>query len=119
MYQKLRIWQYSITLIKNIYHYADLLPKSEEYNLKSQLKCAAVSVALNIAEGKCRKSSKDFAHFLNIASSSLSEVECILLICEQLNYFILEEDIIKNIKSLNKQINALINKLTLEESNEK
>jgi len=115
MYRKLKIWQDSILLIKDVYRYADLLPKGEEYNLKTQLKRAVVSVTLNIAEGKCRKSSKDFSHFLNIASASLSEVECILIISEQLKYFALDENIMNNIKSLNKQINALINKLREDE----
>lgn len=118
MYQKLKIWQDSIVLIQKIYYYAELLPKSEEYNLKSQLKRAIVSVTLNIAEGKCRKSAKDFSHFLNIALASLSEAECILLICKHLNYFNLDEEIFKSIKILNKQINSLINKLQTGDKNE-
>ena len=48
MYQKLKIWQDSIVLIQKIYYYTELLPKSEEYNLKSQLKRAIVSVTLQI-----------------------------------------------------------------------
>ena len=64
MYRKLEIWRDSIELLKDVYALADKLPKSEEYNLKSQLKRAMVSVPLNIAEGKCRASSKDFSHFL-------------------------------------------------------
>ena len=68
MYRKLEIWKESIELIKEIYCYADILPKSEDFNLKSQLKRAIVSVTLNISEGKCKSTAKDFAHFLNIAS---------------------------------------------------
>ena len=111
MYQKLKIWQESLKLIKEIYKYAEKLPKNEEYNLKSQIKRAVISVTLNIAEGKCRKTSKDFAHFLNVSSASLSEVECILLICESLNYFSVDENLYNDIKSLNRQIDALCTKL--------
>ncbi len=114
MYQKLKIWQKSLILIKEIYKYADKLPKNEEYNLKAQIKRAIISVTLNIAEGKCRKTSKDFAHFLNVASASLSEVECILLICESLNYFNVDTKLYNDIKSLNRQINALCTKLIKE-----
>ena len=112
MYRKLEIWKESVELIKEIYYYADLLPKSEDFNLKSQIKRAVVSVTLNISEGKCKSSVKDFAHFLNIASASLSEVETIMYICLELGYFqnISIDKTLNNIKVLNKRINALINK---------
>ena len=119
MYRKLNIWNKSLELIKVIYSYAEKLPKGEEYNLKSQIKRAIISVNLNIAEGKCRKSAKDFIHFLNISSASLSEVECILFICRYLGYFEIEEDVFVNIKNLNRQINSLINKLNRDIKNEK
>ena len=67
MYKDLDVWKDSVTLIQNVYNVADKLPKSEEYNLKSQIKRAVISIALNIAEGKTRKSAKDFSHFLNIS----------------------------------------------------
>lgn len=111
MYKDLKIWNNSIQLIKKIYTYADKLPKSEEYNLKTQLKRAVTSVALNIAEGKGRKTAKDFAHFLNIASASLAEVEGILLICQALDFFIVNENILIEIESLDKMINSLYKKL--------
>lgn len=45
LFRDLVIWQKSIDLIKKVYEQADILPKSEEYNLKQQLKRAIVSVA--------------------------------------------------------------------------
>lgn len=111
MYKKLEIWHDSVTLIKDIYQLCEEMPKSEEYNLKSQLKRASVSVALNIAEGKNRKTSKDFAHFLNLASSSLAEVDAILSICTELNF--IQEDLVLNdkINVLNRRVNAFGSKL--------
>lgn len=67
LYRDLVVWQKSIVLIKEVYALSNQLPKSEEYNLKQQLKRAVVSVSLNIAEGKNRKSAKEFLQFLNIA----------------------------------------------------
>ena len=119
MYRELEIWKESIELIKEIYYYADLLPKSEDFNLKSQIKRAIVSVTLNISEGKCKSTAKDFAHFLNIASASLSEVETIMYICLELGYFknINIDKTLNNIKILNKRINALRNKQVKEMKN--
>lgn len=115
MYKNLKIWNSAILLIKKIYIYADKLPKSEEYNLKSQLKRAVISVALNIAEGKGRKTAKDFAHFLNMASASLAEIEGILLICQELEFFKIDEYILLEIETLDKMINSLYKKLTEED----
>ena len=114
MYRKLEIWRDSIDLLKDVYALADKLPKSEECNLKSQLKRAMVSVPLNIAEGKCRASSKDFSHFLNIAATSMDEVDVVLTICEELSFLENLADIHEKNKVLTKRINALRRKLSEE-----
>ena len=121
MYKKLEIWQESIKLIKEIYYYADLLPKSEEFNLKLQLKRAVVSVTLNISEGKCKSTAREFAHFLNISSASLSEVETIMYICLELGSFKNTniDKTLNEIKILNKRINSLRNKQIKEHRNDK
>ena len=115
-YKELIIWQESIGLIKDIYKLAELLPSSEEYNLKQQLKRSAISVSLNIAEGKTRKTKKDFANFLNMSASSLAEVEAILVICEELNYLENVNGIYSKIEILGKKINALKSKLNVKEN---
>ena len=111
MYTKLEVWKDSIALIKEIYSIIEQLPKFEEYNLKSQMRRAVVSVALNIAEGKCRQSAKDCAHFLNISIASLNEVEACISICEELAYIKRNEEIHTRCKTLSYRINALKNKI--------
>lgn len=108
LYRDLLVWQKSVSLIKKVYVEADKLPKSEEYNLKQQLKRAVVSVSLNIAEGKNRRTSKDFINFLNIAGGSLAETEAILLICSELDLLLVQEDLLADIEELAKMINRLI-----------
>lgn len=49
-------------------------PDDERFGLTSQMRRASVSVSSNIAEGSGRSSDKDFAHFVEIAYSSLMEV---------------------------------------------
>jgi len=108
LYKNLLVWQKSVALIKEIYALADKLPKSEEYNLKQQLKRAVVSVALNVAEGKNRRTAKDFINFLNISGGSLAETEAILTICSELQLLQVPEDLFLRIEELAKMINSLI-----------
>ena len=50
-FEKLRVWQAALEYIDLIYEISEQLPRSEQYNLRSQIQRAATSVALNIAEG--------------------------------------------------------------------
>jgi four helix bundle protein len=84
-YGDLVAWQKAIDLVEEVYKITKTFPKEEVYGLTSQLRRAAVSVPSNIAEGQCR-TSKDFIHFLSMASGSLSEVETQMIIANRLGY---------------------------------
>lgn len=73
-------------LVVIVYQLAKQLPKEETYALSDQMRRAAVSIPLNIAEGQQRNSQKNFKHFLTIARGSNAELETQLQICVRLNY---------------------------------
>ena len=104
MYKELKVWQ-------KVYNLCDKLPNTEDYNLKSQIKRAIISVPLNIAEGKLRYSSKDFAHFLNIAKGSLIEVEVGFEIALRLRYIQDYTSLKIDIDELSKMLSSLITKI--------
>jgi four helix bundle protein len=60
------------------------------YGITSQLRRASVSIVLNIAEGAARRASMGsdagFRRFLNMSIGSLSEVDTLILLCEDLSY---------------------------------
>ena len=72
-FEKLEVWQMSLVYIDLIYEIVDELPRSEEYNLKSQIQQAATSVALNIAEGSTGQTDAEQARFVGLAIRSLLE----------------------------------------------
>jgi four helix bundle protein len=72
-FEKLRVWTLALDYIDLIYELASQLPRSEEFNLKSQITRAATSVALNIAEGSISQSNAEQARFLSMAIRSLVE----------------------------------------------
>ena len=85
-FRNLKVWQKAHEMALEIYKGTKTFPSSEKYGLIAQIRRSAVSVATNIVEGYKRKSSKDFAHFLNIADSSLEETKYHLLLACDLNY---------------------------------
>lgn len=85
-FHKLKAWQKSHQLALEIYKVSQSFPKEELFGLTSQIRRAISSVPTNIAEGCGRDSNKDFAHFLQIAVGSASEVEYELLLAHDLQY---------------------------------
>ena len=83
-FEKLIVWQRSAELSELVYELAKKLPKDERFALIDQLKRAATSVSLNIAEGSAGQNKKVFYNFLCIAQRSLYETIAILKLIERL-----------------------------------
>lgn len=64
--------------IIDCYKLAYKFPRQEQFELSSQLRRAATSILLNIAEGAARKSDPELRRFLLIAVGSASEITAIL-----------------------------------------
>lgn len=92
-YRDLDIWKKSIDLVKEIYKITDKFPNTEMYALTSQMRRAVISIPSNIAEGHRRSYSKEFKRFLNIALSSLAELETQVIIAKELEYIKSGEEI--------------------------
>jgi four helix bundle protein len=85
-HKDLDVWKLGIQLVKDVYATTSKFPKEEAFGLTSQLRRAAVSVPANIAEGAARNGKKEFIQFLYISLGSLSEIETLLIIAEDLNF---------------------------------
>ena len=85
--EQLDVWQLALDYIDLVYKIVEGLPRSEEYNLKSQMIRAATSVALNIAEGSQSQSDAEQARFLGIAIRSLIETVACQQIIKRRAYF--------------------------------
>jgi four helix bundle protein len=84
-YHQLEIWQRGMAYASEVYRLAALLPDFEKYNLASQLRRAATSVPLNIAEGAGCSGRVEFAKFLGYAYRSTKEVVTALELCRLLH----------------------------------
>lgn len=63
-----------------------MFPAEERYVLTQQIRRAALSVHLNIAEGSSRKSEAERKRFYEIARGSIIEVDAALDIAADMNY---------------------------------
>jgi four helix bundle protein len=73
-FEKLIIWQDAMSFGEKIFTFSKGFPDDEKFNLISQIRRAADSVALNIAEGSVLQSNAEFRKFLGYSIRSLSEV---------------------------------------------
>jgi four helix bundle protein len=79
-FENLIAWQKAVELSVLVDQTVKSFPKEELYILTAQIKRAADSVSLNIAEGSTGQSSAEFNRFLGIAMRSCIEVVgCIFL----------------------------------------
>ncbi len=70
----------------DVYASSKTFPREEMYGLTSQMRRASTSIAMNIAEGCCRKGDAEMGCFLQIAMGSASELEYQLLLAHDLDY---------------------------------
>ena len=85
-FEDLAVWQKARDLSVAIYQMTAQGQFGRDYELRSQIRRAAVSVMSNIAEGFDRYSRAEFRQFLSIARGSASEVRSQLHLALALGY---------------------------------
>jgi four helix bundle protein len=103
-----RLYVYSISqeLALECYKITRLFPADEKFAMVQQIRRAALSVHLNIAEGASRKSEVERKRYFEIARGSVIEIDTAIGIAYKLFYVRMEELqplgelIIKNFKLL-------------------
>jgi len=113
-FEKLDVWQKSIDLSFDVHELTRDFPKEELYILTSQIKRAADSVALNIAEGSTGQSNAEFSQFIGYALRSAIEVVSCLYIGKRRKIIIDDnfqklysdtESIVRMLQALRKSLN--------------
>lgn len=77
-HQKLEIYAASRQLMMECYKLTMQLPAEEKFGMISQIRTAALSVHLNIAEGASRKSETERKRYFEIARGSVIEIDAAL-----------------------------------------
>lgn len=85
-FRKLTVWQRAMVFTTRIYALTSKFPRHEQFGLIDQIRRAATSISLNIAEGAGSGSNNEFVRFLHIAKRSGYEVITALEIAKNLGY---------------------------------
>jgi four helix bundle protein len=107
---KLNVYQFSQELALECYRVTKKFPADERFAMTQQIRRAAISVHLNIAEGSSRKSLAERNRYFEISRGSVIEIDSAIGIAFKLEYVSLEEirnlgeSIIKTFKLLSGMI---------------
>ena len=108
-FEELKVWQRALEFSYQIHQLTQSFPKEELFILTSQIKRAADSIVLNIAEGSTGQSNPEFSKFLSYALRSGVEVIACLHIAKRRN--LLHDDLFRGLydelESIIKMIQAL------------
>lgn len=77
-HQSLNVYQALRNFVFECYKLTNQLPAEEKFGMISQIRRAALSVHLNIAEGASRKSEAERKRYFEISRGSLIEIDAAL-----------------------------------------
>lgn len=98
-FRKIIVWQKGLTLNKEIY---EVFSGCKDFDFKSQIQRASVSIVNNIAEGSSRKSDKSFKNYLITSLGSANEVLSMLILAQEIN--LLPEEKSKHLQTRTEEI---------------
>jgi len=85
-HQRLDVFVTAKQFTLECYKLTKLLPAEERFNMTQQIRRAALSVCLNIAEGASRKSLAERKRYYEVARGSIIEIDAALDISTELQY---------------------------------
>lgn len=92
-FRKLEVWKLAKDLAIYIYKLTKKGEFAKDYDLRGQIRKAAVSVPSNIAEGDESGSNRQSIRYFNIAKGSSAEVQTQAIIAFEIGYISSEENI--------------------------
>lgn len=113
-HKQLDVYKEVSVFVKEAYLITLSLPAEEKFNMVSQIRRAALSVKLNLAEECSRKSLMERKRFFEISRSSLIEVDAAFEVAIDLEYIEINQ-LEKLNHSLHKRFAMLTNMIKQEE----
>ncbi|MDP1570955.1 MAG: four helix bundle protein [Vicinamibacterales bacterium] len=114
-FRDLEVWQLSMQLVEDVYKVTRLMPR-EEFDLRRQIRRAAVSIPVNVAEGWRRRSRLAYRNHVSIALGSQAELETEFEIAARINALPVDvyADVLSRAGSVGRMLTRLHQRLSEE-----
>ena len=89
--------------------YVELLEEKRKFVIANQLLKSGTSIGANIREAQYCESKADFIHKFKMAAKESEEIEYWLLLCKYSNSYPFEENLLEEVKEIQRIINSIIN----------
>jgi four helix bundle protein len=110
-FRDMLVWQKGMDLARLVYHETGAMPKAEVFGLTSQMRRAATSIPMNIAEGFGQHTRPKFIHALRIAAGSLNELMTAYELVVSMKMLSSNPDLQSLLNEEDRLLNALIRSL--------
>jgi four helix bundle protein len=116
-FNKLNVYKKSYKFGLDIYLISKNFPKDERFGLTSQIRRAATSISLNLAEGSSRTSIKDKCRFIQISLGSVNECLVLISYLKDLNHIDLTiyENLDNSLIEIKKMLISLYKKIKFDD----
>jgi four helix bundle protein len=84
--RKYKVFEKADGLVLEVYRVTGSFPSCEMFGLTSQMRRAAYSIPMNLAEGAARSGAKEFGQFVNVAVGSCEELRYQIHLSANLGY---------------------------------
>lgn len=115
-FRDLLVWQRGMELARLTCAATEKMPKAEVFGLTSQMRRAASSIPMNIAEGFGKHSRPEFVRGLRIATGSLLELMTAYELATSLNHIPTSPRMLDLLAEEDRLLSSLIRKLEAKKS---
>ena len=118
-FRDLLVWRRGMDLARLMYRATAQMPKAEQFALTSQMRRAATSIPMNIAEGFGQHTRPEFVHGLRLATGSLLELMTAYELATTLGMIPESTEVLELLAEEDRLLASLIRKLNAKTTTER
>jgi four helix bundle protein len=107
-FQQLNVWQKAHKLVLDVFEITKKFPKEEKNELVSQMRNAAMTIPVKIAEGFMRRSPRDKEVSYKLSQDAIEELKYYLILSKDLEYVKESEEMIKSVDEVGRMLTGLV-----------